>query len=163
MVGNQNVNKLFQDHLTLLNGESHISLSCRLLNAVIAAYNAFTRYGRSSSWCKGHALSFRAMSRAVSIRAQLRKYMNRFNLPLESCEGDAKRLRQCLVSGYWRNGARWIADGTYRSVRGDKVCVYYLKKNQGYQEQLIAGLARSSQFRDVYQKGKDGLGRVPRN
>lgn len=61
------------------------------------------------------------MSRAISIRAQLKKYMVRFNLPLESCEGDAKRLRQCLVSGYWRNGARWIADGTYRSVRGDKV------------------------------------------
>ncbi|KAJ3564925.1 hypothetical protein NP233_g7972 [Leucocoprinus birnbaumii] len=87
------------DHLTLLN-----------------AYNAFTKYGRSSSWCKAHALSFRAMSRAVSIRAQLKKYMQRFNLPLESCQGDAKRLRRCLVSGYWRNGARWMADGTYRSV-----------------------------------------------
>ncbi|CCM06094.1 uncharacterized protein FIBRA_08341 [Fibroporia radiculosa] len=90
------------DHLTLLN-----------------AYNAFTRYGKSSSWCKSHALSFRAMSRAISIRAQLKKYMQRFNLPLESCQGDAKRLRKCLVSGYWRNGARWVADGTYRSVRGD--------------------------------------------
>ncbi|KAJ7929392.1 P-loop containing nucleoside triphosphate hydrolase protein [Mycena leptocephala] len=91
------------DHLTLLN-----------------AYNAFTRYGRSSGWCKSHALSFRAMSRAVSIRAQLKKYMQRFNLPIESCEGDAKRLRKCLVSGYWRNGARWVADGTYRSVRGNR-------------------------------------------
>ncbi|KZT03426.1 P-loop containing nucleoside triphosphate hydrolase protein [Laetiporus sulphureus 93-53] len=90
------------DHLTLLN-----------------AYNAFIRYGRSSSWCKSHALSFRAMSRAVSIRSQLKKYMQRFGLPLESCEGDAKRLRKCLVSGYWRNGARWVADGTYRSVRGN--------------------------------------------
>ncbi|KAH9914718.1 pre-mRNA splicing factor [Fomitopsis serialis] len=90
------------DHLTLLN-----------------AYNAFTRYGRSSAWCKSHALSFRAMSRAVSIRSQLKKYMQRFSLPLESCEGDAKRLRKCLVSGYWRNGARWVADGTYRSVRGN--------------------------------------------
>ncbi|KAI0928125.1 hypothetical protein AcW2_004237 [Taiwanofungus camphoratus] len=90
------------DHLTLLN-----------------AYNAFTRYGRSSSWCKSHALSFRAMSRAISIRSQLKKYMQRFGLPLESCEGDAKRLRKCLVSGYWRNGARWVADGTYRSVRGN--------------------------------------------
>ncbi|EPS97365.1 hypothetical protein FOMPIDRAFT_1037914 [Fomitopsis schrenkii] len=90
------------DHLTLLN-----------------AYNAFTRYGRSSSWCKSHALSFRAMSRAVSIRSQLKKYMQRFGLPVESCEGDAKRLRKCLVSGYWRNGARWVADGTYRSVRGN--------------------------------------------
>ncbi|ESK97822.1 deah (asp-glu-ala-his) box polypeptide 35 [Moniliophthora roreri MCA 2997] len=92
------------DHLTLLN-----------------AYNAFTRYGRSSGWCKNHALSFRAMSRAVSIRAQLKKYMQRFNLPLESCQGDAKRLRRCLVSGYWRNGAKWVGDGTYRSVRGNKV------------------------------------------
>ncbi|KAJ7632324.1 P-loop containing nucleoside triphosphate hydrolase protein [Roridomyces roridus] len=91
------------DHITLLN-----------------AYNAFVRYGHSSGWCKSHALSFRAMSRAVSIRAQLKKYMQRFNLPLESCEGDAKRLRRCLVSGYWRNGARWVADGTYRSVRGNR-------------------------------------------
>lgn len=85
------------------------------------AYNAFTRYGHSSSWCKAHALSFRAMSRAISIRGQLKKYMQRFGLPLDSCQGDAKRLRQCLVSGYWRNGARWVADGTYRSVRGNVV------------------------------------------
>ncbi|KAG8686482.1 hypothetical protein FRC09_014104, partial [Ceratobasidium sp. 395] len=35
------------DHLTLLN-----------------AYNAFTRYGRSASWCRSHALNFRALSRA---------------------------------------------------------------------------------------------------
>ncbi|GJJ09371.1 hypothetical protein Clacol_003593 [Clathrus columnatus] len=93
-----------QDHLTLLN-----------------AYNAFVRYGRSSSWCKNHALSFRAMSRAVSIRAQLKKYMVRFGLPFDSCQGDSKRLRQCLASGYWRNGARWVMDGSYRSVRDDKV------------------------------------------
>ncbi|KLO12032.1 P-loop containing nucleoside triphosphate hydrolase protein [Schizopora paradoxa] len=92
------------DHLTLLN-----------------AYNAFIKHGKSSGWCKSHALSFKAMSRAVSIRTQLKKYMQRFNLPLESCEGDAKRLRKCLVSGYWRNGARWVADGTYRSVKDDTV------------------------------------------
>ncbi|KAE9406974.1 P-loop containing nucleoside triphosphate hydrolase protein [Gymnopus androsaceus JB14] len=89
-------------------------------NIKFKVYNAFIRYGRSSSWCKSHALSFRGMSRAVSIRAQLKKYMQRFNLPLESCEGDAKRLRRCLVSGYWRNGAKWVGDGTYRSVRGNR-------------------------------------------
>ncbi|THH10855.1 hypothetical protein EW145_g1061 [Phellinidium pouzarii] len=92
------------DHLTLLN-----------------VYNAFTKYGKSSGWCRSHSLSFRTLSRAVSIRSQLKKFMQRFNLPLESCEGDAKRLRRCLVSGYWRNGARWVADGTYRSVRGDMI------------------------------------------
>jgi hypothetical protein len=84
----------------------------------LAAYNAFMRAGRSSSWCKSHALSFRALSRAVSIRAQLKKYMQRFGLPLASCEGDAKRLRRCLVAGYWRNSARWAPDGSYRAVRG---------------------------------------------
>ncbi|KAG8986429.1 hypothetical protein FRB90_004001 [Tulasnella sp. 427] len=77
------------DHLTLLN-----------------AYNAFIRYGSSSSWCRQHALNFRALSRAVSIRSQLKKYMQRFGLtPLQSCEGDAKRLRKCLVSGFWKNAA----------------------------------------------------------
>jgi ATP-dependent RNA helicase DDX35 len=90
---------------------------------IVVAYNAFTRYGHSASWCKAHSLSFRAMSRAISIRAQLKKYMQRFGLPLESCKGDAKRLRQCLVSGYWKNGARWVADGTYRSVKGNVVCI----------------------------------------
>ena len=63
------------------------------------------------------------MSRAVSIRSQLKKYMMRFDLPTQSCEGDAKRLRQCLVSGYWRNAARWMADGTYCSVQNDQVSV----------------------------------------
>ncbi|KAF8332542.1 P-loop containing nucleoside triphosphate hydrolase protein [Amanita rubescens] len=92
------------DHLTLLN-----------------AYNAFVRYGKSSNWCRSHALSFRALSRAVSIRSQVQRYMKRFGIPLESCEGDAKRLRKCLVTGYWRNIAKWVPDGTYRSLQGNKV------------------------------------------
>src|ERR1700679_711525 len=85
------------------------------------AYNGFVSHGKSSSWCKSHALSFRALSRAVSIRSQLKKYMQRFSVQIESCQGDAKRLRQCLVNGYKQNGARWIADGTYRSIRGNTV------------------------------------------
>lgn len=93
------------------------------LNLCQSAYNAFIKYGKSSSWCRSHALSFRAMSRAVSIRSQLKKYMHRFHLPVESCNGDARRLRQCLVTGYWRNSARWCADGTYTSVHGKMVCL----------------------------------------
>jgi len=54
--------------------------------------------------------------------------MQRFGLPLESCHGDAKRVRRCLVSGYWRNGARWMADGTFRSVRGNRVGVFFLTR-----------------------------------
>lgn len=111
---------LFQDHLTLLNGmgQSHATDA---ISTILSAYNAFTKYGKSAGWCKSHAMSFRAMSRAVSIRSQLKRYMQRFGLPLQSCMGDATRLRQCLVSAYWRNGAKWVADGTYRSVRGERV------------------------------------------
>ena len=92
------------------------------------AYNAFLCYGQSLSWCKSHALSFRAMSRAVSIRSQLKKYMHRFQLPIKSCEGDAKRLRQCLVSGYWNHSAKWQPDGTYLSVHGGQVSSVFVLK-----------------------------------
>lgn len=80
------------------------------------------------------------MSRAVSIRAQLKKYMQRFGLPLESCQGDARRLRQCLVSGYWRNGARWVADGTYRSVRGNVVSVHCPVSDDGEKKLMECAL-----------------------
>jgi len=126
-----------------------------------SAYNAFTKYGRSSTWCKAHALSFRAMSRAVSIRSQLKKYMQRFNLPLESCEGDAKRLAKCLVSGYWRNGARWNADGTYRSVRGNMVSFPCFVRRTFIVIQV--GLARPSYVCAVHPKAEDRLGCIPRD
>ncbi|KAF9072210.1 hypothetical protein BDP27DRAFT_1361268 [Rhodocollybia butyracea] len=42
----------------------------------------------------------------MSIYSQLKMYLQRFNLPLESCNGDAKRLRQCLIIGLWRTG-KW--------------------------------------------------------
>lgn len=129
------------------------------------AYNAFTRYGRSSSWCKSHALSFRALSRAVSIRSQLKKYMQRFGLAIESCQGDAKRLRQCLVSGYWRNGARWMADGTYRSVRGNVVsnCYPLLGHTSGMLIICWTGTSCTPELCAVHQETEVGLGGFSRD
>lgn len=61
------------------------------------------RYGqKDKSWCGNHRINYKALSRAVSIRKQLRKYLERFNIPIVSCEGDAVRLRKCLVSGYFK-------------------------------------------------------------
>lgn len=40
----------------------------------------------------------------MSIRKQLKKYLDRFGIPAMSCEGDAKRLRRCLVTGYFKVG-----------------------------------------------------------
>jgi hypothetical protein len=101
------------------------------------------------------------MSRAVSIRAQLKKYMQRFNLPIESCEGDAKRLRKCLVSGYWRNGARWVADGTYRSVRGNRVWAVAL--GALYVSDTTTDIACPPDFGSFHTKASLWLGRLPRN
>jgi ATP-dependent RNA helicase DDX35 len=95
------------DHLTLLN-----------------AYNAFVRYGqRDRSWCGNHRLNHKALSRAMSIRKQLKKYLERFGIPSISCEGDAMRLRKCLVTGYFKNAARMLPDGTYKSAREGAVSV----------------------------------------
>ena len=74
------------DHLTLLN-----------------AYNAFMRFGvKDKSWCGNHRINHKALSRAVSIRKQLKKYLDRFGIKVESCQGDSQRLRRCLVSGYFK-------------------------------------------------------------
>lgn len=143
----------------MLNGDYYSYNSLSILNKFFQAYNAFTKYGRSSGWCKSHSLSFRAMSRAVSIRSQLKKYMQRFSLPLESCEGDSKRLARCLVSGYWRNGARWTADGTYRSVRGNIVSAPLAHKRPLFLF-IIQGVICSSHIRAVHAETQNRVGNL---
>ncbi|KEI40652.1 uncharacterized protein L969DRAFT_16014 [Mixia osmundae IAM 14324] len=89
------------DHLTLLN-----------------VYNAFTGPGKQSAkWCHSHRLNFRALSRAISIRGQLRKYLQRFDIPIISCGEEESQIRKCLVSGYFKNAAKMQPDGTYQSLR----------------------------------------------
>lgn len=91
------------DHLTLLN-----------------TFMAFQQNGRSSAkWCASHKLNFKALSRAVSIRQQLSKYLKRFDLPILSSSADedgSTAIRQCLAAGYFRNAAKVQHDGTYRSI-----------------------------------------------
>lgn len=64
-----------------------------------------------------HRLNFKALSRALSIRTQLSKYLKRFDIPLVSSNGDSIPIQRCLVSGYFRNAARVQPDGSYRSLR----------------------------------------------
>ncbi|KAA8903152.1 P-loop containing nucleoside triphosphate hydrolase protein [Sphaerosporella brunnea] len=93
------------DHLTLLN-----------------VYTAFTTRGkRSSAWCRDHSLNYKALTRAVSVRQQLWRYLLRFFPDLESTSCDAasaETIRKCLVSGYFAHAAQMRADGTFRLVGG---------------------------------------------
>ncbi|CAG8537231.1 15639_t:CDS:10, partial [Acaulospora morrowiae] len=93
------------DHITLLN-----------------VFNAFvTRGKKSARWCHEHCLNFRALSRALSIRQQLRKYLVRFEVPIESCGNDTVKIRKCLVSGYFSQAAKMMPDGSFRTIRDNVV------------------------------------------
>jgi ATP-dependent RNA helicase DDX35 len=100
------------DHLTLLN-----------------VYHTFVTEGRKEArFCHDHFLNFKAMSRAVSIRAQLKRYLERFGLIVdESLAGHstqtnkAEQIRRCLTAGYFAHAARMQADGSFRNVGGGTV------------------------------------------
>ncbi|KAH9835510.1 Helicase associated domain (HA2) [Teratosphaeria destructans] len=107
------------DHLTLLN-----------------VYQAFITKGKKEAkWCQQHYLNFKSMTRAVSIRNQLRRYLERFGIDVsESLASDPhvvraggqqqpiqERIRRCLTSGYFAHAARMQADGTFRTVDGGTV------------------------------------------
>ncbi|KND94514.1 putative ATP-dependent RNA helicase DHX35 [Tolypocladium ophioglossoides CBS 100239] len=98
------------DHLTLLN-----------------VYTAFVTTGKKEShFCHDNHLNYKSMTRAVSIRRQLKRYLERFNIAVdESFKGDtskkAEQIRRCLTSGNFAHAARMQPDGTYRNVEGGTV------------------------------------------
>ncbi|KAI7026718.1 ATP dependent RNA helicase [Hortaea werneckii] len=102
------------DHLTLLN-----------------VYQAFVTSGKKDAkWCQQHYLNFKSMIRAVSIRNQLRRYLERFGMDVTESLGAGQgvlraggqspeeRIRRCLTSGYFAHAARMQADGTFRTIDG---------------------------------------------
>lgn len=102
------------DHLTLLN-----------------VYQTFITIGKKEpKWCKDNSLNFKSMSRAVSIRNQLRRYMDRFGINVEESLATQKgvqiankgeQIRKCLTAGYFAHAARMQPDGTFRTVNGNIV------------------------------------------
>lgn len=103
------------DHLTLLN-----------------VYQAFVTKGKKESkWCKDNYLNYKSMIRAVSIRAQIKRYLERFGMNVDeslatkkdpddlSNKGEA--IRKCLTSGYFAHAARMQPDGTFKTISGGTV------------------------------------------
>ncbi len=105
------------DHLTLLN-----------------VYQALVTKGKKEAkWCREHQLDFKAMSRAVSIRAQLKRYLDRLGVSVDESLGSGRdkqrsgngdgddddigiRIRKCLVAGFFAHAARMQPDGTFLPV-----------------------------------------------
>ncbi|KAK3943500.1 P-loop containing nucleoside triphosphate hydrolase protein [Diplogelasinospora grovesii] len=100
------------DHLTLLN-----------------VYQTFVTKGRKESrFCHDNLVNFKTMTRAVSIRAQLKRYLERFGLNVDesltshsTLNDRAERIRRCLTTGYFAHAAKMQPDGTFRNVAGTTV------------------------------------------
>ncbi|KAK1688625.1 helicase [Colletotrichum godetiae] len=106
------------DHLTLLN-----------------AYQAFVTKGKKESkFCRDNNLNFKTMTRAVSIRAQLKRYLEKFGIAVDNGPSGpgsrqqqhqqdnstkAEQIRRCLTTGYFAHAARMQPDGTFRNVSGE--------------------------------------------
>lgn len=58
---------------------------------LITLLNVFTAFEKNSnnakSWCIQHFINFKALRRAHEIKSQMLKLMERFNIPLISCDG----------------------------------------------------------------------------
>ena len=106
------------DHLTLLN-----------------AYQAFVTKGKKEArFCHENNLNYKSMTRAVSIRGQLKRYLEKFSINVDESLGGAnqassessnttkaEQIRSCLTSGYFAHAARMQPDGTFRNVEGGTV------------------------------------------
>ncbi|KAI9794825.1 MAG: hypothetical protein M1816_002953 [Peltula sp. TS41687] len=106
------------DHLTLLN-----------------VYQAFMSKAHKKKneiqWCRDNHLNHKSLLRAISIRNQLRRYIERFNIKVDDNgpslssstntteEKRGEMIRKCLTSGYFSHAARMHApDGSFVPVNG---------------------------------------------
>ena len=68
------------------------------LLTLLNVYNSFVFNRRGSQWCSDHFISFKAISSATNIRAQLVQYLKKFGIPLLSCGSSADSIRKCIVA-----------------------------------------------------------------
>ena len=132
------------DHLTLLN-----------------VYQAFVTKGRKDpKWCKTNCLNFKALSKAVSVRAQLKRYLERLGIGVEeslSRDSDAgsksEQIRRCLTTGFFANAARMQPDGSFKTISGSTTLHAHPSSLM-----FVSGIISSSldQLTDVESKGRMG-------
>ncbi|KAF2866333.1 P-loop containing nucleoside triphosphate hydrolase protein [Massariosphaeria phaeospora] len=99
------------DHITLYN-----------------VYEAFVRNKLQAQWCHDNLLNFKSMTKAHSVRKQLKHYLERFGVtehPLHASDvlkaGGlelSERVRRCLTTGFFAQAARMKPDGSFQTVNG---------------------------------------------
>ena len=103
------------DHLTLLN-----------------VYQAFVTKGKKEpKWCRDNYLNYKSMVRAVSVRTQLKRYIERFGINVEESltangKGDdifskGEQISRCLTTGFFAHAARMQPDGSFKTISGGTI------------------------------------------
>lgn len=94
---------------------------------LLNVYQAFVTKGRKDAkWCRDHYLNYKSMTRAVSIRNQLRRYLERFGMNVEESLANHQRggedkvdgIQRCLTTGYFAQAAKMQPDGSFQTVNG---------------------------------------------
>lgn len=117
-------------------GDRKSSESCRRKFAVeegdhltyLNVYQAFVTKGKKDSkWCRDNLLNYRSLQRAVSIRAQLKRYLERFGIQVDETLSrqsqkdlgkPSEQIQRCLTTGYFAHAAKMQPDGTFKTVTG---------------------------------------------
>jgi ATP-dependent RNA helicase DDX35 len=101
------------DHLTYLN-----------------VYQAFVTMGKKDSkWCRENYLNHKSMLRAVSVRTQLKRYLERLGIQVDEslvagrqqphAIARPEQIQRCLTSGYFAHAAKMQPDGSFKTASGE--------------------------------------------
>jgi len=143
------------DHLTYLN-----------------VYQAFVTKGKKDpKWCRDHHLNYKALLRAVSIRTQLKRYLERFGIQVDESLSTShqqaglskkpEQIQRCLTTGYFAHAAKMQPDGTFKTVNGGLTLHAHPSSLLFVSSSQADFLPRL--FTDSILEPKGRLGHLPRN
>lgn len=143
------------DHLTYLN-----------------VYQAFVTKGeKDPKWCRDHHLNYKALLRAVSIRTQLKRYLERFGIQVDESLSSShqqaglskkpEQIQRCLTTGYFAHAAKMQPDGTFKTVNGGLTLHAHPSSLLFVSSSQADFLPRL--FTDSILEPKSRLGHLPRN
>ena len=74
---------------------------------LLNVYNGYSQCGakQRNKWCRDHFINHRAMTRVESVRDQLKGYLTKLELPIDSSFPDIDPLRKSIVAGFFLNTA----------------------------------------------------------
>ncbi|RMX64755.1 hypothetical protein DD238_006322 [Peronospora effusa] len=81
---------------------------------LLNVFNGYIQCGtkQRNKWCRDHYINHRAMTRVESVRLQLKGYLEKLKLSIDSSFPDIDPLRKSIVAGFFLNTAmRSVAEG----------------------------------------------------